>query len=195
VDSVTVEQALRQLRLSAGVSLLYSPDLLPVDKRVSCACERVTVREALEKILAGTGLTFRAAGAQIRIVPNPRTNGAASMTTGFIAGRVLAVDTGEPVVNAMVRLESAQGVPAGAGGSFVIRDVAPGRLVRRPADAHNPAGHLCLRHGSSTPRVPACPSPSTPAGARVTHPSAIRCHVSVDSRVPASRWGLPTTNP
>jgi len=126
VDSVTLEQALQHLRRSPGVSLLYSPDLLPADKRVSCACERITVREALRKILEGTGLTFRVSGTQIRIVPVGGSNDATPSGMGFVAGHVLAADTGEPLHNAMVQIDGAQTVLSGADGSFLIRGAAVG---------------------------------------------------------------------
>lgn len=126
VDSVTVEQALQALRRSAGVSLLYSPDLLPVDRRVSCACDRVTVREVLERILEGANLTFRSSGTQIRIVPVSHANGEARRLTGGIAGQILAADTRQPVGNAMVQLDGGRAVVSGAAGSFLLREVAPG---------------------------------------------------------------------
>jgi len=69
VEGQGIEQALRMLGRSAGVSLVYSPDLLPASEGVRCACQDVTVRQALERILQGTGLTFRSRGTLIRIVP------------------------------------------------------------------------------------------------------------------------------
>jgi outer membrane receptor protein involved in Fe transport len=126
VDGVTVEQALQRLRSAAAVSLLYSPDLLPADRLVSCPCERVTVREALARILDGTDLTFHASGRQIRIVPARSPDRASAPAMGVVAGRLLAAGTGEAVGGAMVQLDDGRGVLSGADGSFLLRDVAPG---------------------------------------------------------------------
>ncbi|NJD11665.1 MAG: hypothetical protein FIB01_14930 [Gemmatimonadetes bacterium] len=125
VDSVTVEQALQELRRSAGVSLLYSPDLLPADLRVSCPCAHVTVREALARILANTGLTFRTTGTQIRIVPLPRPD-RSRPETGVITGHVLALDTGEPVDNALVQIDDGPGTPSNEAGFFLVRAAGSG---------------------------------------------------------------------
>jgi len=125
IAGVTVEQALRQLRLSARVSLLYSPDLLPAERRVSCACQRVTVREALDQILDGADLTYRVSGAQIRIMPVRGVAGEAA-TTGVIAGRLVAADDGRPVSNALVQLDDERGTASDGNGAFLLRDAAPG---------------------------------------------------------------------
>ena len=118
-----VEEALRMLRRSAGVSLVYSPDLLPTDRQVTCSCQGMTVGQALERILEGTGLTYRFSGSLIRIVPTPRD--AAATLTGCIRGRVLG-DLGAPVANAMVQLESGHGVLSNEGGWFSLLNVAAG---------------------------------------------------------------------
>jgi len=126
VDSVTLEQAFHRLRQTAGVSLLYSPDLLPTARRVSCACEQVSVREALTRMLRGTGLAYRSSGTQIRIVPVGPSTETTEGNVGAITGYVRAADTGEPLNAAMVQLDGARGVLSGPDGSFLIRDAAAG---------------------------------------------------------------------
>jgi outer membrane receptor protein involved in Fe transport len=124
VESAGVEQALLLLRRATGVSLVYSPDLLPAAHEVDCPCERLTVGQALARILQGTGLTFRASGRQIRIVPEGSTGPAA--LTGVIAGHVVGSDGGAPVVNAMIQLEDGPGVISDEAGAFALRNVRPG---------------------------------------------------------------------
>ena len=51
VEDEPIEAALRLLQRTAGVSLVYSPDLLPQDRRVDCPCEHLTVGQALAHIL------------------------------------------------------------------------------------------------------------------------------------------------
>jgi hypothetical protein len=124
VDGELIESTLRLLQRTAGVSLVYSPDLLPEDRRVSCACADVTVRQALDSILKGTRLTYTSSRTQIRIVPDrapPRP-----VRPGAILGRVVDSRGGAPVVNAMVRLETGQGSLSDASGEFMIVNVPPG---------------------------------------------------------------------
>ncbi len=119
-----IDTTLRLLQRSAGVSLVYSPDLLPGDRRVSCACADVTVGQALDSILAGTGFTYTASRTQIRIVPERASVGRVS--PGVVVGLVLDARGGAPVANAMVRLETGQGSLSDDRGRFVIPNVPPG---------------------------------------------------------------------
>ena len=59
VRDVPLEKALVLLQRASGVALAYSPDLVPDDHRVSCACKEVTVSQALDRLLKGTGLRYR----------------------------------------------------------------------------------------------------------------------------------------
>lgn len=115
--------ALRRLQRSADVALVYSPDLLPAS-RVSCACQDLTVGQALRHLLAGTDLSVTSSGSQIRIVPIrrvARTDGAAGVVVGHVTG-----PDGEPVVNAMVQLFGGQAVLSDGAGRFLLRGVPPG---------------------------------------------------------------------
>ncbi len=55
----SLPNALTKLYNRSGVPVSFSPSRLPADVRVSCACEQVTVREALGILLAGTTFHFR----------------------------------------------------------------------------------------------------------------------------------------
>jgi hypothetical protein len=125
VEGQPIEAALRRLQRSAGVALVYSPDLLPSAMRVTCACENVTVETALERILEGTDLTFRAGRTNISIVP--RRTGGDPGPPGVLQGRVEDLSSGAPVVNAMIRLDNGQGVLSNGAGHFMVRNVPPGR--------------------------------------------------------------------
>jgi hypothetical protein len=128
VTQELLEVALRRLQRSSGVRLVYSPDLLPQEHRVSCACSSVSVAQALDALLDGTGLTYRSARTQITIAPE-QADDRRDTARGVIVGRVVDAEGGRPVVNAMIRLESGQGVLSGANGVFTLRNV--------PAGAHS----------------------------------------------------------
>jgi len=42
LTDVTLSDALNQIRRSTGIGLIYSPDLLPGNRRVSCPCQEST---------------------------------------------------------------------------------------------------------------------------------------------------------
>jgi TonB-linked SusC/RagA family outer membrane protein len=70
IRDVALVRALQELADHARVALVYSPSLVP-DLTVSCSCATATTREALERLLAKTPLTFREAGGQVMLVPAP----------------------------------------------------------------------------------------------------------------------------
>ena len=72
VEHVPLAEALDELARAANVALAYSPSLLPVRTRVSCACRAVSVGEALAKILLGTGVTYREGNGEVILVPATR---------------------------------------------------------------------------------------------------------------------------
>lgn len=81
------------------------------------------MRQALDRILEGTGLTYRYAASLVRIVPTKTRTRAGS--AGCILGRVVGED-GEPVVNAMIQLGGGAGSLSDQGGWFILDDVPPG---------------------------------------------------------------------
>jgi hypothetical protein len=114
--------ALRLLQERAGVPLVYSPDLLPGD-RVSCDCRDRTVAEALQQLLAGTGLTFRATRTQVLITPGQPSDVGGTAT---VTGRVVDDESDVPVGSVQVRVDTGQGGLADESGWFAIRNVPVG---------------------------------------------------------------------
>lgn len=127
VKRVALVDALRTLRDRAGVDIAFSPNLLP-HRIVSCRCARVTVDEALTRMLEGTGFDYFEMPLQIVIrppqpslaPPEPRAR-LASFTISptrpralhppgrsapprqdFVAGLVLNAGVGQPVQGALV---------------------------------------------------------------------------------------------
>ena len=139
VQGSSFEHALQLLSRSDSVSLVNSPALLPRHRLVACACARVTVGEALQRILRGTGLTFRAGTTNVRIVP--ARSGAAPEAAGTIVGRVVGGDD-EPVVNVVVQLDEGRSVLFG-----------PRRIVAVPGGARRHAPPSFDIHGRGGERA------------------------------------------
>ncbi len=118
VRNEPIESALRLLQRNAGVSLAFSPDMLPRGLLVSCPCVELTVADALTHILEGTGLGLVSSGSVITVGPLPRT--------GVIVGRVVEAEDNAPVANALVSLEEKRGVFTGRDGLFTFGSVRPG---------------------------------------------------------------------
>ncbi|MCJ7626975.1 MAG: carboxypeptidase regulatory-like domain-containing protein, partial [Longimicrobiales bacterium] len=121
---VSLRDALNQLQRTTGASLVYSPDLVPVNRVVSCPCVDRTLRESLELLLQGTNLTFDALGNQVRIAPHRPTSPEARL--GIIAGLVLNRANEAPVPNALIQLSDGRGSLSNENGRFILVNVPPG---------------------------------------------------------------------
>ena len=62
-----IPDALAALRDRGGVRLVYSPSILPSAARVTCSCLETSVREALDRILTGTGFDWHEVGRYVLI--------------------------------------------------------------------------------------------------------------------------------
>jgi hypothetical protein len=127
IGGATLEEALNELRRQTGIGLVYSPDLLPTDRRVSCDCRDRTVRQALEILLRETSLTFTATSTQVRVVPIRVPVG--SPGQGSVAGLVLSEADGSPIPNALVELGPGRGGLTNEQGRFVLLNVPQGQYT------------------------------------------------------------------
>lgn len=124
LSNVTLGEALTQLQRNTGIGLVYSPDVVPVARSVSCRCSDATVGEALQTLLRGTGLTYTASRNQLRIVPQEAPQ--AEATTGNVAGTVLNSADRSPIPNALVQLSDGRGGLSNENGRFILVNVPPG---------------------------------------------------------------------
>lgn len=123
VANERLDVALRSLERAAGVSIVYSPDLVPVARQVRCDCADVTVGTALERMLEGTGIVVSATATSIRLAPRRAgTNG----VHGRLVGVVSDAETGAPVASATVTA-GGTGTITNADGRFVMLALEPGR--------------------------------------------------------------------
>ncbi|MEQ8329696.1 MAG: TonB-dependent receptor [Longimicrobiales bacterium] len=127
VTEVTLEEGLRALQRSSGVAMAFSPDVLPGDRRVSCACAEVTVEVALERMLEGTGLIFLEGRRQVLVGRRDAAGGSVGST---LVGRVVEAGTARPVPAAEVVLQpGARRGLTGDDGRFVFREVSDTAVV------------------------------------------------------------------
>ena len=124
LTNITLGETLNQIQRAVGLTFVYSPDFVPVQRTVSCPCEDKTVREALTHILRGTNLVFDALGNQVRIAPAERKNEEPSL--GAIVGTVLNQANDLPIPNALIQLSDGRGSLSNEHGRFILVNVPPG---------------------------------------------------------------------
>src|SRR5690606_25207320 len=92
---------------------------------VSVSKKGITIREALDAVLVGSGMRYRMVGEQLLVEPSS----VLSAQDGIIAGRILHAKTKQPIVGATVTLEGTkQSVVTGNDGSFRVT-VPPGEYT------------------------------------------------------------------
>jgi TonB-linked SusC/RagA family outer membrane protein len=153
VEKVSLYTALTDLQVRSGVSLVYSPSRLPLDRSVSCECFRLTVGEALERILVGTDVRYSVMDEHIlieqvdrhddappqKLRPDVRVAYASFPLTpslqqpvlrrleGSITGRVTSAATGQPIAGAQVAVVDTRfGAVTGPDGRYSITGVPDG---------------------------------------------------------------------
>lgn len=153
VDGVTLGSALTRLGYTTGIAFAFSPSLLPMHHRVQCDCRTATVREALDRILDGTGLRYTVLGDQV-VVERPRREGptlpdmpvdvavpilameatpiyngslADVALTGSVVGRVSDAQTLEPLAGTQVAITALGiGTITSSAGRFTLTGVPAG---------------------------------------------------------------------
>jgi outer membrane receptor protein involved in Fe transport len=142
-ENVTLEKGLEMLHARSGVSLAFSPTLVPAGHRVTCQCAGLTVRRALTVMLAGLPLRVtELAGDVVMIGPSARDSGAASgpaaavdggagsgaaVLAGRIGGRITHAVTGEPLNAVQVSVVGTSlGALSGTDGRYAIANVPDG---------------------------------------------------------------------
>src|SRR5690606_31862395 len=59
LHQVTLKKALRAIQKNTHYQLIYSDDILPVDKKVTISVKDIPPSRVLHKVLSGTGLEFK----------------------------------------------------------------------------------------------------------------------------------------
>lgn len=122
LDDVPLRAAVREIARQAGLKPSYDPELIPSGARVTLHVTDISVDQAFEIALRGTGLS-----AHVQVTGNVLIVTSEPAGTGTIVGKVLNAVTGRPLRTAAVLLDGkVTHVPIREDGAFTIADVSPG---------------------------------------------------------------------
>ncbi len=124
VHRVPLAAAIERL-VEAGAPLAYTTQLVEAVGPVSCDCDGLPLRVALERLLRGTGIEFHTlASGEIVLVPARP----AAPAVGSIRGRVVDAGSGEGIHGATVTVVGAElATTTDARGAYVLNGVPAGR--------------------------------------------------------------------
>ena len=106
LENVTLKTAFEQVQKTAGVSIVYSDNVLDDGRRVSCSVENKTLEEVLDLLLANLGCSFKVENGQVIIFPaaEPLVGLKEVNQDGFkVRGQVTDAMGPLPGVNVMVK--------------------------------------------------------------------------------------------
>lgn len=120
LDDVTLEQALNTVSREAGLKLMYSKAVVPLDNRVHLQASNITVAGALIELLLDAGVdVLLARDGQLVLVK--------SAQGGTVAGRVTDAKSGKGIPNASVYLEGTRWrATTGEDGAYRLVEVTAG---------------------------------------------------------------------
>ena len=125
LKNATLKYAFEQVQKQAGVSIIYSNNILDDESKVSCNTKNATLEDVLQILLANQGCSYKIENNQIVLFSKTAGPGVGEVTQdGFkVKGRVVD-NLGEPLpgVNIMVKGETT-GTITDADGNFEL--VAP----------------------------------------------------------------------
>jgi len=129
LEDVPLEEALDAISREAGLPLVYSAAVVPLDTRVSLVAEGISVGAALAEVLAGLDVDVVISGGQAALVRRVPASTALPepQEPGTIVGTVTEAGTGRPIVNAQVKVDGVHRAFTNQQGGFFIARVAPGR--------------------------------------------------------------------
>lgn len=103
-EKITLKEALTEVQKQAKTSIAYNESQLGADKVISLILNNVTLNQALDKILAGTGFSYKIDGDYIIIIPEQKKSKIKKVT-----GQVLD-DQNLPMIGVNVFVKGKPGV-------------------------------------------------------------------------------------
>lgn len=115
-----VEKVLASIKSQTGMNLVFSDQLVDVNRKITMQLKDVALKEALTKLLSGTNLTFEIKNNKIYFIEkkeSPQTNPKKRKVTGIVRDSM-----GEPLIGANVieKGKSTNGVITDFNGKFTL---------------------------------------------------------------------------
>lgn len=125
--NATVEEALKAVSAQTNIHFVYSPDLVPADRKITLKAEEITVAAALTQILLGTDVdVVLGKSGQVALMARR------SPARGEISGRVIDAMTQRGIASSRVEVVgSAISTETDSTGAFRLASVPPGVVSLR----------------------------------------------------------------
>ncbi len=126
LDAVSVREAVGAIAQKSGLTLVFAPQMLPADVRVSLRAEEITVAAALTDVLLNSGVdvVFGRSGSAALV---KRQAGEAPARLAMISGRIVDSASGDGITSVTVTVQGTRlSTSSDSRGAYVLRGVPAG---------------------------------------------------------------------
>lgn len=119
VSNQTVETVLKQIKVKTGFDFFYNNKRVDMNRLVSVSAQQGNVFEVLDKVFAGTNITYSVLDKKI-ILSTEEKNAVRQTTPAKITGKVVDIN-GEPIIGAtIIEKGTTNGIVTDIDGNFTI---------------------------------------------------------------------------
>lgn len=119
VSNQTVESVLKQIKVKTGFDFFYNNKRVDTNRLVSVSAQQGNVFEVLDKVFAGTNITYSVLDKKI-ILSTEEKNAVRQTTPAKITGKVVDIN-GEPIIGAtIIEKGTTNGIVTDIDGNFTI---------------------------------------------------------------------------
>lgn len=119
VNNQTVETVLKQIKVKTGFDFFYNNKRVDMNRLVSVSAQQGNVFEVLDKVFAGTNITYSVLDKKI-ILSTEEKNAVRQTTPAKITGKVVDIN-GEPIIGAtIIEKGTTNGIVTDIDGNFTI---------------------------------------------------------------------------
>lgn len=119
VSNQTVETVLKQIKVKTGFDFFYNNKRVDMNRLVSVSAQQGNVFEVLDKVFAGTNITYSVLDKKI-ILSTEEKNAVRQITPAKITGKVVDIN-GEPIIGAtIIEKGTTNGIVTDIDGNFTI---------------------------------------------------------------------------
>lgn len=119
-ENTKVENVLESITKQTGLSIAYSKQIVNLNRRISLDLTDAELNYALDKLIAGTNLTYEVKNGKIYLFEKGRVNEVTQQQKKIITG-IIVDNTGEPIIGAnVVEKGTVNGTITGIDGDFSL---------------------------------------------------------------------------
>lgn len=127
VKNVTLKNAFLEVEKATGLTISYPTDRFNANRKVSLSADNLTVAQAMERLLAGTGYSYTQKYSTLIIQEQKVPSRDTTVAPGKLRGRIVDFETTQPLPGATLRLDGTTiGGVADEKGYYILNNVPVG---------------------------------------------------------------------